>query len=102
MLRTGDRERCTGKIDLGPLQVANLGSPQAVAEGNQDHGLVAMRLPVALASFDQLLDLFLGEVFPRPDIGILGPTRRDFPFYGGWCHDFQGWFCHMDSVFLLR
>src|SRR5215813_14819285 len=35
MLRTGDRERCTGKIDLQWTQVANLGSPQPVPEANR-------------------------------------------------------------------
>ena len=69
-----------GQVDAIPFQVAHLDRPQAMPEGNQDHGGVSVRAAIALAPFDQLLDFFLGEVFPRPDIGIPGPTRRNFPF----------------------
>ena len=51
-----------------------------MAEGQQDHGGVPMRPAIALAPFDQLLDLALGQVLACSDIGIFGPTWRDFPF----------------------
>jgi hypothetical protein len=43
-----------------------------------------MRPAIAFAAVDQPLDLALGEVFPCSDLGVLGPARRDFPFYGVW------------------
>ena len=82
MFCPGDCECCGLEIDLGPLQVANLGGSQPVPEGQQDHGLVAMRSAIALAALDQPLDLRLGEVFPRANVRILGSARRNFPFYG--------------------
>jgi len=63
-------------------------------EGNQDHGLIALRSAIAAAAGDQLLDLAFGQVFAGSDIGVLGPARRDFPYFGGWGDDFQGWFGH--------
>jgi hypothetical protein len=49
-------------------------------EGEQDHGLVAMRPAIVLAGFDQLLDLTFGEVFPCSDVGILGRVGVTFRF----------------------
>ena len=45
------------EIDPCPLQVAQLAGSQPMPEGEQDHGLVAMRPAIVLAGFDQLLDL---------------------------------------------
>ena len=38
-----------GEFDLLPLQVADLGGPQAMAVGHQDHGRVAMPIAAMLA-----------------------------------------------------
>src|SRR6516165_10502362 len=53
--------------------------------------------PVALATLDQLFDLFLGQIFPCSDLGIFWPAWRDFPFFGAWGYDFQGGFRHMNQ-----
>ena len=54
-----------GKLDLLPLQVADLRGSQAMAIGDQDHGRVAMAVAAVLASaIHQPLDLALGEVAP--------------------------------------
>src|SRR5262249_6091626 len=95
MLRPSDRQRCGRKVDLRPLQVANLRSPQTMPECQQDHGLIPVRPAIAPASVDQPLDLAFGEVFACSDIGVLGSARRDFPFYGVWGYDSQDWFSHM-------
>src|SRR5262245_23658234 len=84
VLCTRDRQRRGREINLGPLQIANLGGPQPVAECQQDHGRVAVRPAIALTAGNQLLDLAFGEVFACSDIGVFGPARRDFPFYGVW------------------
>jgi len=57
VLCPGDRQRRGLEINLGPLQVANFGRPESMPEGNQDHGLVPVRPAIALAAFDQPLDL---------------------------------------------
>src|SRR5262245_48755757 len=93
-----DRKRRGRKIDLGPLQITQLGSPQPVAECQQDHGLIPVRPAIAPASVDQPLDLAFGEVFACSDSGVLGPARRDFPFYGVWGYDFQDWFWHVNPL----
>jgi len=52
-----------GKLDLLPLQVADLRRPQGMAIGDQDHGRVAMPVAAMLAgAVDQPLDLALGEI----------------------------------------
>src|SRR5215467_9130396 len=54
-----------GQLDLLPLQVADLGGPQTVAVGHQDHGRVAMPIAAMLSgAVHQPLDLALGEVAP--------------------------------------
>ena len=54
-----------GELDLLPLQVADLGGPQAVAIGDKDHGRVAMPIAAVLArAVHQALDLALGEIAP--------------------------------------
>src|SRR5262249_3659772 len=62
-------------LDLLPLQVADLRSPQAVAVGDQDHGRVAMPVAAMLAcAVHQPLDLALGEIAPFY-----------CQVYDGWC-----------------
>jgi hypothetical protein len=78
------------------LQVANFGGSQPVPEGQQDHGLVAMRPAIAPATVNQPLDLRLGEVFSGAQGGVPGAARGlDFPYLGVWRYDFQGWFWHI-------
>ena len=53
------------KLDLLPLQVADLRGSQAVPIGDQDHGRVAMPVTAILAgTVHQPLDLALGEIPP--------------------------------------
>src|SRR5262245_33513116 len=61
-------------------------------EGDQDHRLIPLRPAIVAAAGDQPLDLAFGQVFAGSDRGILGPARRDFPYYSGWGDDFQDWF----------
>jgi len=64
-----------GELDLLPLQVADLGGPQAVAIGDKDHGRVAMPIAAMLAgAVYQPVDLALGEVAPL-----------DCQVYDAWC-----------------
>ena len=65
--------RCRPEVDCVPTEVANLGSPEAMPVGEQDHGGVAVAVAVAFGRLDQRLDLSLGQVFPLPVIGI-GPS----------------------------
>jgi hypothetical protein len=50
-------ERRAVEVDLVPAQIADLGRPEAMPEGDQDHGGVAVTVPVALGGLDQTFDL---------------------------------------------
>jgi len=63
-----------GELDLLPLQVADLGGPQTVSIGDQDHGRVAMAVAAMLSgAVHQPVDLALGEI-----------ATLDCQVYGGW------------------
>jgi hypothetical protein len=71
--------------DLIPPQVHQLRHPQAVTIGQQDHGRVGVPPPVRPGGGHQLLDLGVGQVLPRAQIGIgflpialAGVARRPF------------------------
>src|SRR5262245_43125217 len=60
------------ELDLLPLQVADLGGPQTVPIGDQDHRRIAMAVAAMLAgAVHQPLDLALGEIAP-PNCQVLG------------------------------
>ena len=48
VLDTVNVQAALGQLDLLPLQVADLGGPQTVAIGDQDHGRVAMPIAAVL------------------------------------------------------
>ena len=55
----------TIELDLVPLKIADLGSPQAMTLGDQDHGGVAMPVPARLAGCGhQVFDLLNRQIFP--------------------------------------
>jgi hypothetical protein len=79
-----------GQFDLLPLQVADLGGPQTVAVGHQDHGRIAMPVATMLASaVHQPVDLALGEI-----------ASLDCQVYDAWCA-FLGCRFHRGKTFLL-
>src|SRR5262249_8287718 len=79
-------EAALGQLDLLPLQVADLGGPQTVSIGHQDHGRIAMAVPAMLAgAVHEPLDLALGEVAPL-----------DCQVYDAWCA-FLGCRFHADK-----
>src|SRR5262249_2009713 len=65
-----------GQLDLRPLQIAQLGCPQAVAIADQDHSRVPMAVAAGLpGGRHQALDLGRGPVLAGANWGI----------YRGWC-----------------
>jgi hypothetical protein len=46
------RQRPGVEVDLGPLQIAQLGDPKAMPEGEQDHGAIAVRPSIVSARRD--------------------------------------------------
>ena len=78
------------EIDLIPTQVYKLGRPQAVAEGDKDHGGIPMTPAIGLGGIDQPIDLGAGQVLPRPIFSVPFPSRYgDCSIYSGWGHQFQ-------------
>jgi hypothetical protein len=51
---------------------------------HQDHGGVTVAIAVAIGSLDQSLDLGLGQILPRPQLGVWPATWRNCSFFGGW------------------
>ena len=62
------------EVDLIPAQRAKLGGAQAVPEGKQDHGRIAMTVPVVACGLDQALDFGLGQIFAATVSGIAKST----------------------------
>jgi hypothetical protein len=54
-----------GEVDLIPTQIYKLGRPQAVAEGDKDHGGIPVTPVIGLGGIDQPIDLGAGRVLPR-------------------------------------
>ena len=79
-----------GKIDLIPTQVYELGRPQAVAEGDKDHGGIPVAPAIGLGGTDQPIDLGAGQVLAGPVFGIPLPFRcGDCSIYSGLVPQFQ-------------
>jgi hypothetical protein len=54
------------EVDLVPAKIAHLGRAQTMRERQQDHGGVAVTVPVAVGGLDQLRDLVAGQVLSGP------------------------------------
>ena len=76
------------------MEVDQLGSPQAVPVGDEDHGRVPVAPPVALGRFHEPVDLGLGEVLPAPQLGVGTPPGHDCSVYDGWRDQLEAWFGH--------
>src|SRR5204862_5999067 len=87
-LQPVDVQMCSGEIHLVPAQRHQLADPEPMAEGNEDHGGVAIPPAPPLARcLHQSIDLGLVEILTWPDLGILLPLRRRVPPYN--CSDFS-------------
>ena len=79
-----------GEIDLIPTQVYKPGRPQAVTEGDKDHGGIAVTPAIGLGGINQPVDLGAGPVLPGPIDRVRFSSRcGDCSFYSGWGHQFQ-------------
>ena len=79
-----------GAIDLIPTQVYKLGRPQAMAEGDKDHGGIPVTPAIGLGGINQPIDLGAGQVLPSPiDRVRFSPRHSDCSIYSGWRHQFQ-------------
>ena len=92
-----------GKIDGVPAQRDQLARPQAMAVGDQDHGGVAVAIAVLASCRDQPIDLGVGQVLARADLGVAAPLRWsslvNCPINGGRRHQRQMRFFHGFSGF---
>jgi hypothetical protein len=62
---------------LVPAQVANLGRPEPVPKGDQDHGRIPMTVAVSLRGLDQGVDLAGCQVLAGPKLGVRSPCWRN-------------------------
>ena len=58
------------EVDIGPFQLANLRGPEAVPEGDQDHGRIPMTIAVTFGGPDQLLDFGRRQIFTGAQRGV--------------------------------
>jgi hypothetical protein len=66
--------------DRRPLQIAQLGHPQAVAEADQNHGRIALAMAIAPGRLLQPVDLELGEVLAiAAHVPVAAAAQRDCP-----------------------
>ena len=71
------------ELDLFPAQIHEFGGAQAVPEGGEDHGRVAVAVPVRLDRRHEPLDLRFGQMLTR-SVGTVGEAARtNCPFFGG-------------------
>src|SRR6516162_7054578 len=78
------------QVDLLPAKVHQLGGPQTVPKGQQDHGCVAMAPAVVLGRLNQPLDLSLGQVLAGAVRGVgLADRQSNCAFFGGWTDYFE-------------
>src|SRR5262249_7490365 len=75
-------------LDLRPLEIGDLDSPQAVTEGNQDQRSVPVAVAPKLRSRDQLPDLGRGQVFAGTHLSIRFSCRY-FPINVVWLDQSQ-------------
>jgi hypothetical protein len=78
------------ELNIAPLKLAQLRGPQAVPEGDQDHGGIAVPMAIALSGGNQLLNLALGQMLARADIRIRPPGRHrslNCPIFCSWRYE---------------
>src|SRR5215472_9614745 len=84
VLRPADVQcRIAAPLDLRPLQIGDLDSPQAVPEGNQDQRSVSVAVAPQLGGGDQLLDLVWRQIFAGAHLSVW-PSCRHFPINVVW------------------
>ena len=74
-LDPADMHAAMGEVDGVPAQRDQLGRPQAVPVGDQHHGGVAVAIAVLASGRDQPIDLGVGQVLARADLGVAAPLR---------------------------
>ena len=92
-----------GKVNGVPAQRDQLARPQAMAVGDQDHGGVTVAIAVLASYRDQPIDLGVGQVLARADLGVAAPLRWsslvNCPINGARRHQRQMRFFHGFSGF---
>jgi hypothetical protein len=69
------------EVDVVPLQADQLEGAKPMAVGDQDHRGVAVAVPIVAGNLAHPLDLGLGQVFARANLGIALARRRNCPIF---------------------
>ena len=69
-LEPPDMQAAMGEVDGVPAQRHQLGRPQPVPVGDQHHGGIAVAVAVLPGGSDQAIDLGIGQVLARADLGV--------------------------------
>ena len=84
-LAPDDMELGALPVDLIPAEHAELGDPEAVQVGAEDHGGVAVRVPTTPppGGLHEPLDLVVGEILAGAAVAV-GAAGRDCPVFASW------------------
>src|SRR5712675_1324213 len=72
------------EVDLIPTKVRDLGRTQTMPKGYQNHGSVAVAIAVLSRGSNERFNLWLGQIFPRPQIAVFRSPRHDCSIFGRW------------------
>jgi hypothetical protein len=87
-----------GAVDLIPAQVAQFGRSQPVPEGDQDHGGVAVPVPVCLGGLKQGLYFGRRQVLSGAAFGVRSSGWHDCSIYLGRRHELPIRFRHLRTA----
>jgi hypothetical protein len=93
-LRPADGQRAGVEVDLVPAEIDQLGHPESVPIGHEDHGRVPVAPTVISGGLLQAADLAVGEVFPGPEFSVWKAPGCNCSIFGAWRHQTQVLFCH--------
>src|SRR5262249_41607181 len=89
-----DMQAAMGEVDGVPAQRHQLGRPQPVPVGDQDHGRITVAVTIPSGGGNQAGNLAVGEVLAGANLGVSFAARRvraiaNCPNNGGWRHQRQ-------------
>jgi hypothetical protein len=73
-------QRSRPEVDLIPAQVYQLGNPQAVSVGYQNHRSVPVAVAVALGGIHKPLDFRFSQILTGPQVAVTAPFGRNCSF----------------------
>lgn len=94
MLDPADVEGCGSKVHLVPAEVDQLGNPEAVAIGDEDHGGVTVSPSIAFGGLYEQFHFGFRQVLTGAQDLVGKASRSDCSINGAWSDELQVRFGH--------